>query len=143
MFVCEKEREVIYVYVVVVELLSHVQPFSTPWTAAGQASLSFTISWSLLKLMSIESVMLSNNVVPFSSCPQSFPSSVSFPMGQFFASGSQNTGVSASESVLLMNTRDQFLFRWTGWTSLQSKGLSRVSNTTIQNHQFFGSQISL
>ena len=57
MFVCEKEREVMYVYVVVVELLSHVQPFSTPWTAGGQASLSFTISWSFLKLMSIESVI--------------------------------------------------------------------------------------
>ena len=63
LFVCEKEREVIYVYIVVVELLSHVQLFATPWTAAGQASLSCTISWSFLKLMSIESVMPSNHLI--------------------------------------------------------------------------------
>ena len=91
---------------------------ATPWPAAWQASLSITDSQSLLRLMSIESVMLSNNVIPFSSCPQSFPSSVSFPMGQFFPSGSQSTGVSASASVLPMNTQDWYPLGWTGWIAL-------------------------
>ena len=81
---------------------------------------------------------------PFSSCPQSFPASGSFPMSQFFASGSQSIGVSASASVLPMNTQDWSPLGWTGWISLQSKGLSRVfSNTIVQKHQFFGAQLSL
>ena len=84
----------------------------------------------------------SSSVFPFS-CPQSFPASGSFPMSQLFASGGQSIGVSASTSVLPMNTQGWSL-GWTGWTSLQSKGLSRVfSNTTLQKHQFFGTQLSL
>ena len=79
---------------------------------------------------------------PFSSCPQSFPASGSFPMSQLFAWGSQSIGVSASTSVLPMNTQDWSPLEWTGWISLQSKGLSRIfSNTTVQKHQFFGAQL--
>ena len=119
--------------------------FVTPWTAARQAPLSFTVSWGLLKFLSIESVMLSNHlssVIPFSSCLQSFPASVSFPMSQFFTSGGQRIGASAS--VLPTNTQDRFPLGWTGLISLQPKGLSRVfSNTRVQKHQFFGAQLSL
>ena len=86
----------------------------------------------------------SSSVVPFSSYPQSFPASGSFPMSQLFTSGGQSIGVSASTSVLPMNTQDWSPLGWTGWISLQSKGLSRVFfNTTVQKHQFFGAQISL
>ena len=81
---------------------------------------------------------ISSSVIPFSSCLQSFPASESFPVTQLFASGGQNTGVSASASVLPMNTQD-WSSVWTGWISLQSEGLSRVfSNTTVQKHQYFG-----
>ena len=87
---------------------------------------------------------ISSSVTPFSSCPQSFPISESFPMSQLFASGGQSIGASASASVLPMNTQDWYPLGWTGWISLQSKGLSRVfSNTTVQKHQFFGAQLSL
>ena len=87
---------------------------------------------------------LSSPVVPFSSCPQSFPASGSFPVSQHFTSGAQSIGVSASTSVLPMNTQDLSPLRWTGWISLQAKGLSRVfSNTTVQKHQFFDTQLSL
>ena len=80
----------------------------------------------------------------FSSCPQSFPASGSFQMSQFFPSGGQSIRVSASASVLPMNIQDWFPLGWTGWISLQSKGLSRVfSNTTFQKHQFFSTQLSL
>ena len=124
----------------------HVQPFATPWTAACQASLSITNSQSLLRLMSIDSVMLSNHlssVVPFSSHLQSFPASGSFPVSQFFPTGGQSTGVSASASVLPVNIQDWFPLEFTGWIFLQSKGLSRVfSNTADQKHQFFGAQLS-
>ena len=86
---------------------------------------------------------ISSSVVPFSSCLQSFLASGSFPMSQFFASGGQSIGVSASASVLPMNTQDWSPLGWTGWISLQSKGLSRVfSNTTVQKHQFFSAQLS-
>ena len=86
----------------------------------------------------------SSSVVPFSSWPQSFPASGSFQMSQFFAWGGQIIGVSASASVLPMNTQDWSPLGWTGWISLQSEGLSRVfSNTTVQKHQFFGAQLSL
>ena len=86
---------------------------------------------------------ISSSVVPFSSCPQSLPASGSFPMSELFAWGGQSTGISASASVLLMYTQDWFPLGWTGWISLQSKGLSRVfSNTTVQKHQFFGAQLS-
>ena len=87
---------------------------------------------------------ISSSVVLFSSCLQSFPASGSFQMSQFFASGGQINRISASASVLPMNNQDQFPLGWTGWISLQSKGLSRVfSNTTVQKHQFFVTQLSL
>ena len=87
---------------------------------------------------------ISSSVVPFSSCPQSLPASESFQMSLLFESGGQRLGVSASTSVLPMNTQDWFPLGWTGWISLQSKGLSRVfSNNTVQKHQFFGTQLSL
>ena len=86
---------------------------------------------------------ISSSVIPVSSCPQSLPASGSFQMSQLFAWGGQSTGVSASPSVLPMNTQDWSPLGWSGWISLQSKGLSRVfSNTTVQKHQFFGSQLS-
>ena len=85
----------------------------------------------------------SSSVIPFSSCLQSFPVSGSFQMSQFFTSGGQRIGVSASTSVLPMNTQDWFPLGWTGCISLQSKGLKRVfSNTTVQKHQIFGAQLS-
>ena len=89
--------------------LSRVRLFATPWTTARQASMSSTNSWSFLKLMSIDSVMPSNHLIsgiPFSSCFQSFPASGSFPMSQFFESGGQSIGASASSSVLPMNIQD-------------------------------------
>ena len=87
---------------------------------------------------------ISSSVVPFSSRLQSFPASGSFQMSQFFASGGQNIGVSASASVLPMNVQDWFHLGWASWISLQSKGLSGVfSNTAVQKHQFFGAQLSL
>ena len=87
---------------------------------------------------------ISSCVFPFSSCPQSFTASASFPMSQLFASGGRTIGVSASTSVLPRNIQDWSPLGWTGWISLQSKGLSRVfSKTTIQQHQFFGTQLSL
>ena len=87
---------------------------------------------------------ISSSVIPISSCLQSFPASGSFPMSQFFASGDQSIGVSASASVLPMNIQDWFPLGLTGWISLQSKGLSRVfSNTTVQKHQFSDAQLSL
>ena len=86
---------------------------------------------------------ISSSVIPFSSCPRSLPASGSFPMSQLFTWGGQSTGVSASASVCPMNTQDWSPLRWTGWISLQFKGLSRVfSNITVQKHQFFGAQLS-
>ena len=130
-----------------VQLLSRVWLFATPWTAASQAFLSITNSWSPPKLMSIESVMPSNHLIlcsPLLLHLQSFPASGSFQMSQFFASGGQSMGVSASTSVLPMTIQDWFPLGWTGWISLQSKGLSRVfSNVTIQKHEFFGAQLCL
>ena len=84
-----------------------------------------------------------SSVIPFSSRLQSFPASGSFQMSQFFASGSQSIGVSTSISVLPMNTQDESPLGWTGWISLQAKGLSKVFNTTVQKHQFFDTQLSL
>ena len=87
---------------------------------------------------------ISSSVVPLSSCPQSLPASGSFPMSQLFAWGSQSIGVSVLASFLPMNTQDWSPLGWTGWISLQSKGLSRVfSNTTAQKHQLFSAQLSL
>ena len=107
----------------------------TPWTAAHQASLSITNSRShdpnSCPLSQWCHPTISSSVIPFSSCPQSFPASGSFQMSQLFASGSQSIGVSASTSVLPINTQDWSPLGWTGWISLQSRGLSRVfSNTT-------------
>ena len=86
---------------------------------------------------------ISSSVFPFSSCPQSLPASGSFPVSQLFKWGSQSIGVSASASVLPMNTQDWSPLGWTGWISLHSKGLSRIfSNTTVQKHQFFSAQLS-
>ena len=87
---------------------------------------------------------ISSSVVPFSSHLQSFPGSESFPMSQYFTSGGQSIGVSATASVLPMNIQDWFPLGWTGWITLQSKGLSRVfSNTAVQKHQFFSTEVSL
>ena len=129
-----------------VQSLSHVRLFATPWTAARQASLSITNSWNPPKPMSIESVMPSSHLIlccPLLLLPQSLPASGSFPMSQLFASSGQSIGSSASTSVLPVNTQDWFPLGWTGWISLHFKGLSRVSsNTTVQKHQFFSTQLS-
>ena len=86
---------------------------------------------------------ISSSVIPYSSCPQSLPASGSFLMSQLFAWGGQSTGVSALASFLPKNTQGWSLLEWTGWISLKSKGLSRIfSNTTVQKHQFFGTQLS-
>ena len=123
-----------------VQSLSHVWLFATPGTAAHQASLSITNSQSLPKLMSIESVMPSNHLIlcyPLLLLPSIFPSIRVF-------SSDQSIGVSASTSVLPVNTQAWSPLGWTGCISLKSKGLSRVfSNTTVQKHQFFGAQLSL
>ena len=112
----------------------HCFPIYFPWVAKG-GRLSDTF-WC--------HPTISLSVVPFSSCPQSLPASESLPMSQLFAWGGQRIGVSALASVLPMNTQDWSLLAWTGWISLQSKGLSRVfSNTTVQKHQFIGAQPSL
>ena len=128
------------------------------WLQHAKLSPSITNFWSLLNLISIKLVMpsiaswwwldgdpaISSSVIPFSSCPQSFPAPESFQMSQFFASDGQSIGVSASALVLPMNIQDWFSLRLTGLISLQSKGPSRVfSNTTVQKHQFFGTQFSL
>ena len=120
---------------------------ATAWTIAHQASWSFTISQSLLKLISIELMMPSNNFIlcnPFSSCLQSFPASGSFPMSQLFLSGGQNIGASASTSVLPKSNQSWFPLALTDLTSLLFKGLSKVFySTTIWKHQFFSAQPSL
>ena len=129
-----------------VQSLSHVLLIATPWIAARQASLSITNSRSSLKLTSIESVMPSSHLILCRSLlllPPIPPSIRVFSMNQLFAWGGQSTGVSALASVLPKNTQDWSPSEWSGWISLQSKGLSRVfSNTTIQKHQFFGTQLS-
>ena len=126
---------------------SHLQLFATPWTTARQASLSITNSWSLSNSCPLSQwchPTISSSVISFSSSLQSFPASGSFQMSQSLASGGQSIWVSASASVLPMNTQDWSPLGWTGWISLQSKGFSRVfSNTTVQKHQFFSAQLSL
>ena len=134
----------IEIYIVDVKSLRHVQLLATPWTAACQAS--FTISQSLLKLLSFESVIhptISSSVIPFSSCLLSFLASGSFPRSQFFASGGQTIEAWALASVLPMNIQSWFPL---GLTSLilLSRWLSRVFfSTTIQNYKFFSAQPSL
>ena len=132
-------------YLVVVQLLSCVRLFVTTWTGTLQAFLSFTISWSLLRLMSSELMIPSNSLI------LCFPLLLNFSQHQalfqwvsFLTLGGQSIGASASASVLPMNIQGWFPFRWTGWISLLSKGLSRVlSSTTVQKHQFFSAQPSL
>ena len=124
-----------------VQSLSHVRLFATPWIAACQASLSITNSRSSRPSSQWCHPAISSSVIPYSSCPQPLPASESFPMSQLFAWGGQSTGVSALASLLPKNTQDRSPLEWTGWISLQSKGLSRVfSNTTVQKHQFFDTQ---
>ena len=126
---------------VVVQSLSCIRLFSTPWAAARQASLSFTISRSLLKLMPVESVIPSNHLIlfcPLLLLPSIFPSIRSFPVSWLFASGGQSTGASASASALLMNIQAWFPLGWTNLISVLSKGHSRVfSSSTVWKHQFF------
>ena len=121
--------------VIVVQSLSHVQRSLTPWTAAPQASLSFTISWSLLKFMSLQSVMLSNHFIfccPLLLLLSIFPSIRVFSMSWLFPPGGQSTGASASASVLPMNIQGWFPLGLTGLIPLQSKRPSKVfSNTTV------------
>ena len=129
-----------------VQSLSHVWLFATPWIAARQTSLSSptpgvhsdshpSSQWC--------HPAISSSVVPFSSYPQSLPASESFPMSQLFTWGGQSTGVSALAWILPKKSQGWSPSEWTGWISLQSKGLSGVfSNATVQNHQFFGAQLS-
>ena len=123
-----------------------VRLFATPWITAHQASLSITMSQSSLRLTTIKSVMPSSHLIlccPLLLLPSIPPSIRVFSNDQLFAWGGQSTGVSALASVLPMNIQDWSPSEWTGWISLQSKGLSRVfSNTTVQNHQFFSTQPS-
>ena len=129
-----------------VQSLSCVRLFATPWIAARQASLSITNSWSSPKPMSIELVMPSKHLIlchPLLLLSQSLPASESFPMSQLFAWGGQSTGVSALASLLPKKSQGWAPSEWTGWISLQSKGLSKVfSNTIVQKHQFFSAQLS-
>ena len=126
--------------------LSRVWLFVTQWIAARQASLSITNSWNVLKLMSIKSVMTSSHLIlchPLLLLPPIPPSVRVFSMSQLFLWGGQSIGISFSASVFPMNTQDWSPLGWTGWISLQSKGLSRVfSNTTGQKHQFFSAKLS-
>ena len=133
--------------IILIQSLGHVQLSVTPRTAAHKASLSLTISCSLLKLMSIESVMPSNHLIlcrPLLLLPSVFPRLGSFPMSWFFASGGQSSGVLALTLILPMNIQSWFPLRLTSLISLQTMGLLRVfSSTTIWKHQFFGIQPSL
>ena len=127
-----------------VQSLSCVQLFATLWTAACQASLSITNSWSLLKLMSIESLMPSNHLIL---CHSLLLLPSVFPTIRVFSSFSHQVAkvleFQLQPSVLPVNTQDRSPLGWTGWISLQSKGLSRDYNTTVQKHQFFCAQLSL
>ena len=129
-----------------VQSLSPVRLFATPRIAARQGSISTPtpgVYPNSCPLSQWCHSAISASVVPFSSCPQSLPASGSFPMSQCFTWGGQSIGVSASASVLPMNIQDWSPLGWTGWISLQSKGLSRVfSNTPVQKHQFFSAQLS-
>ena len=126
--------------------LSCVRLLAIPWTAVHQGPLFSTISQSLLRLMSTDSVMLSNHLIlchPFSFCFSSFPASGSFPVSCLFTSGGQSIRASASATVLPLNIKGWFPLRLTGWISLQSKGLSGVfCSTTVWKHQFSGAQPS-
>ena len=129
---CIQRRRHRRLHNVISSVRSYSRVFATPWTAVHQASLSITNSQSLLKLMSIKSVMLSNRLILVFSCLQSFPASGSFLRSQLFTSGGQSTGASPSASALPMNIQDWFPLGLTGVLSLQSKGLSRVFSDTTQ-----------
>ena len=137
-----------YIYIIEcsVQSLSRVWLFATPWTAARQASLSITNSWSLLKFMSIESEMPASQLIlchPLLLLPSVFPSIRVFSGESLFTSGGQNIGASASASVLPMNIQDWFPLGLTCLISLLSKRLSRFfSNTTVQKHWFFSHQLA-
>ena len=126
---------------------SVVSDFATPWIAALQApcpSPAPGVHSNSRPSSQWCHPAISSSVIPFSSCPQSLPASDSFPMSQLFAWGGQSTGVSALASFLPKKSQSWSPLEWTGWISLQSKGLSRVfSNTTVQEHQFFGARLSL
>ena len=140
-------------------LISHLWNSSFPGTLSSVPILCTPVDYStpgfpvhhrLLDLAQInvhwvgDAIQPAHPVIAFSSCPQSFPASGSFPMSQFCASGCQTIGASDSASVLPMNIQDWFPSGWTGWISLQSKGLSSIfSNGTVQKHQFFSAQLSL
>ena len=132
---------------VAVQSFTRAWLFVTPWTTARQASCPSPTPRAYSNTCPSSwwcHPTISSFIIPFSSCLQAFPASGSFPVSQFFASGGQSIGASASTSVLWMNIQDWFPLGLTGWVSLQSKGLSRVfSNTTVQKHQFFGTQPSL
>ena len=132
-------------FYVSVQLLSRVWPFTTLWTEHARPPCPSPTPGVYSNLCQSWwcHPTISSSVIPFSPV-QSFPASGSFPMSQLFSWGGQSTGVSASASVLPMNTQDWFPLGWTGWISLQSKGLSRVfSNTTVQKHRFFIAELSL
>ena len=143
------KEDVVNVYsgtLISVQLLSHVQlcdpmDCSTPCFPVHHQLPEFTqthVHWVS------DAIQQSHPLIPFPSCLQSFPASGSFPVSRLFTSGGQSIGASASASVLPMNIQDWFTLEWTGWISLQSKGLSRVFfSTTVQKHQFFGAQLSL
>ena len=128
-----------------VKSLSHVWLFETPWSAARQATLSITNSWSLQTHVHWvgDAIQLSHSLSsPSSPAINLAPASGSSPVSQLFPSGGQSIGVSASASVLPMNIQDWSSLGWTGWISLQSKGLRVFSNTTVQKHQVSGAQLS-
>ena len=126
-----------------VQSLSRVWLFPPSWTAMPGFPVHHQILESVQTHVHLVGVAIHPSVIPFSSCLQSFPASGSFPMSQFFPSGGQSIGVLASASVLPKNIQDWFPLGFTGLISLQSKGLSRVFITTVQKHQFFGTQLSL
>ena len=141
-----EEGILFYIWINWVQSLSCVRLLATAWTTAHQPSHpSPTTGVHTNPCPSSQwcHPAISSFVFPFSSWPQSLPASGSFPVNQLFVSGGQRTGVSASTSVLPVNTQDWSPLGWTGWISLESKGLSRVlSNTTVQKHQFFSAQLS-
>ena len=130
-----------------VQLLNHVWLFATPWLQHARFPCPSPATRACLNSSPLSRgchPTIWSPAIPFSSCLQSFPESGSFPMSQLFASGGQSTGASASASVLPMNIQDWFPLGQTGWISLLCKGLSRVfSNTTVQKHHFFSTQLSL
>ena len=120
-----------------------LQPHELQHTRAPCLTPTSGVHWDSRPLSQWCHPAISSSIIPFSSCPQSLPASESFPMSQLFTWGGQSTGISALASFLPKKSQGWSPSGWSGWISLQSKGLSRVfSNTTVQNHQFFGTQLS-